>query len=459
MSVDLRLAMQGKNVLVCGLARSGVSAAKMLCRLGARVAVHDLKGEDQLEADLSELYTLGCALHLGEDPVPLVEGRDLIVISPGIPYAAPFVARALSLQIPVIGELELGASVTRGKLAAITGTNGKTTTTTLVGEFLRAAGKTTHVVGNIGYPITEVAASTASGDVTVCEVSSYQCESLDAFHPHVAALLNISEDHLARHKTMAVYIASKMRIFARQDAHDVAVFNYDDAQCRACADVVAQVRWFSRKEIVPRGACVQEGWIVLRDEEKLRCVCLRDEVRLPGAHNLENVLAAVVIADALGVSEQAMREVLLRFAGVEHRIETVRELDGVTWINDSKGTNVDSTLRAIDTMDRPTILILGGSDKKVSFAALAERIAKAPQIRLCVLLGETAAQIEQALLYAGVRDFVHAGFDFDRCLAICRDAARPGENVLLSPACASFDMFRDFEDRGRVFKQKVNAML
>ena len=450
--------LKGKNVLVCGMARSGVAAAQLLLSCGAKVTVHDLKTEEQLGDALAPLHETGCVFALGEDPLKVVEGRDLIVISPGIAWAKPFVQKALSLGIEVIAELELGARLTQGRLVAITGTNGKTTTTTLVGELFRATGRTTHVVGNIGYPITETAGISRPDDVTVAEVSSYQCEGISTFHPDVAALLNITEDHLVRHGSMETYIAMKHRIFERQTAHDVAVLNYDDPVCRGMAEgLKAHVAWFSRKERVPYGAYVQDGLIMLA-LEKCQPVCLTSEVRIPGPHNLENALAAVTIAGALGVPCERMREVLMAFPGVEHRIETVRELDGVTYINDSKGTNVDSTLKAIDTMTKPTVLILGGSDKKVSFKALAEAIKASPLIRHCVLIGDTAEQIRAELDRVGYQSYVQAGYDFDRCLALCRELAQPGGCVLLSPACASFDMFRDYEDRGRIFKAKVMAM-
>ena len=448
---------KGKRVLVCGMARSGVAAARMLAGMGASVTLSDRKKEEELDADLGPLRELGCAFQLGADPGDPSGRYDMIVISPGIPYSAPFIGKAAAAGIPVIGELELGAELTRGDLIAITGTNGKTTTTTLVGEFFRAAGRTAYVVGNIGYPITETAARTTDQDVTVAEVSSYQCESMTEFHPKVAAVLNITEDHLARHGSMEVYVGMKKRIIRRQTAEDFAVLNADDEVCRGMAEgLAAKVLWFSRKERVNSGAYVLDGKVVLAGREN-EPVCRCDEIRIPGNHNLENALAAVAIAFCLGVPASCMRDVLLTFPGVEHRIETVRELNGVTWINDSKGTNVDSTLKAIETMTKPTVLIPGGSDKKVSFAPLAEAIAASPLIRRCVLIGDTAEQIREALEKAGYADYLMAGYDFDRCLALCREASSPGECVLLSPACASFDMFHDYEDRGRIFKRKVMA--
>ena len=451
--------VNGKRVMVCGMARSGIAAAKLLCELGAQVTISDLKEESAFDGALSFLHEMNCTFALGEKPDAYIAGQDIMVISPGIPWAKDFVQSAIAQGVEVIGELELGARLTRGTLLAITGTNGKTTTTTLVGELLRAAGHTTHVVGNIGYPITATAGISTDDDMTVAEVSSYQCEGISTFYPHVGAVLNITEDHLARHGDMDTYIAMKRRIFMNQTEHDYAVFNYDDMTCREMAKgLKAQVVWFSRKEAVPCGAYVEDGQIVLALGGEKQTVCAADEVFIPGPHNLENALAAVAISGVAGVKPETMREVLRTFAGVEHRIETVRTLDGVTWINDSKGTNVDSTLKAIDTMTRPTVLILGDSDKKTSFVPLAERIAAAPQIAHCVLIGDTAEQIREALAGVSYTAITMAGYDFDACIALCREKAAEGGCVLLSPACASFDMFKDYEDRGRVFKEKVMAL-
>ena len=451
--------VRNRRVIVCGMARSGIAAAKLLCQRGAQVTISDMKAEAEFGGALEELRALGCAFALGEGPQAHLDGQEIMVISPGIAWAKPFVQEAIGRGVEVIGELELGARMTRGTLLAITGTNGKTTTTTLVGELCRAAGYTTHVVGNIGYPITATAGDSADTDMTVAEVSSYQCEGISRFHPHVGAVLNITEDHLARHGTMQVYIDMKRRIFRNQTESDYAVFNYDDETCREMAKGLrGRVVWFSRRAQPPCGAWVKNGTIVLDLGDGEQAVCRADEVFIPGPHNLENALAAVAIAGAAGLPVAGMAQVLRTFRGVEHRIETVRELRGVTWINDSKGTNVDSTQKAIATMTRPTVLILGGSDKKTSFDPLARSIVESGQITHCVLIGDTASQIRSALERAGYTAYTEAGYDFDACLAECARLAQPGGCVLLSPACASFDMFKDYEDRGRIFKEKVMAM-
>ena len=451
--------VKNKRVLVLGMARSGIAAAKLLAKKGAIVTISDMKTEESFGGALDELRSLGCIFALGEGPQKYLSQQDMMILSPGIPVAKPFVQEAIAGGVEVIGELELGARMMQGDLCAITGTNGKTTTTTLVGEFFRATGRGTHVVGNIGYPITADAGEMGEDDLTVAEVSSYQCETISEFHPHVGAVLNITEDHIARHGSMQCYIDMKRRIFDRQTAEDVAVFNYDDPTCYEMAKgLAAKVIWFSRTQQVPFGADVRSGVITLNLDGEAKAICPADEVFIPGPHNLENALAAVAIAGAMGVAPELMAPVLRTFRGVEHRIETVRVLDGVTWINDSKGTNVDSTLKAIDTMVKPTVLILGGSDKGTSFDPLAQAIAAAPQIKHCVLLGETQEQIRTALEKAGVTDYSCAGYDFDLCLKLCREKAQENGCVLLSPACASFDMFKDFEDRGRIFKEKVMAL-
>lgn len=451
--------VRNRRMIVCGMARSGIAAAKLLCQRGAQVTISDMKAEAEFGGALEELRALGCAFALGEGPQAHLDGQEIMVISPGIAWAKPFVQEAIGRGVEVIGELELGARMTRGTLLAITGTNGKTTTTTLVGELCRAAGYTTHVVGNIGYPITATAGDSADTDMTVAEVSSYQCEGISRFHPHVGAVLNITEDHLARHGTMQVYIDMKRRIFRNQTESDYAVFNYDDETCREMAKGLrGRVVWFSRRAQPPCGAWVKDGAIVLDLGDGEQAVCRADEVFIPGPHNLENALAAVAIAGAAGLPVAGMAQVLRTFRGVEHRIETVRELRGVTWINDSKGTNVDSTQKAIATMTRPTVLILGGSDKKTSFDPLAQTIVASGLIAHCVLIGDTAEQIRGALDRAGYGAYTMTGYDFDACLAACARLAQLGGCVLLSPACASFDMFRDYEDRGRVFKEKVMAM-
>ena len=450
---------ENKKVLVVGLARSGIAAAQLLRANGALVTVNDSKTEEELGEGLNVLKGLQLEWRLGCPAEPLLEGQDVLVISPGIPADAPFVQKAREMGLYVTGELELAWQLSEGTMVAVTGTNGKTTTVSLLGEIFRNAGKVTHVVGNIGYPFSLAALVSRKEDVLVCEVSSFQMETADTFHPHVALLTNITEDHLNRHGTMEVYTGMKMRMFRRQTPEDFAVFNADDPGLKGLSrQVSSRVLKFSRKREVREGAFVRDGEVILRLTGEERAVCRTEEIRIPGPHNLENALGAVCCAAVMGVPVPVIRHSLRTFPGVEHRIENVRTLDGVTYYNDSKGTNVDSTIKAVETMTRPTVLILGGYDKKVSFDPLSAEIkAKEDLIRETVLIGETAPKIEESLRRAGYGNILHAG-SMREAVQTCRNIAEDGWNVLLSPACASFDMFRDYEERGRVFKEIVGEM-
>ena len=449
---------QNKRVLVLGMARSGVAVAQLLCKFGAVPLLNDRKTEEQLGESVQVLHSLPCEWHLAEDPMGLLDQCDVLLISPGVPIDSPIVLAAREKQIPVTGELEVASQLANGTLVALTGTNGKTTTVSLLGEIYRAAGRIAYVAGNIGYPLSAAAMESKPEDMLVAEVSSFQLETTDTFHPRVAAVLNVTEDHLNRHYTMENYTAVKRHIFDRQTSADTAVLNYDDPACRAMArGLEPRVAWFSRAQSVDSGAFVKDGRIIIRWNGEERPVCGVDEVYIPGPHNTENALAAAMMAAASGVPASVIRHVLRTFKGVEHRSEFVRELDGVKWYNDSKGTNVDSTIKAVQTMRAPTVLILGGSDKHVPFDALAQEIIKSGQIARVVLCGATASQIEKALSDAGYTAISHAD-TYPEMVKLCRSLAVPGGNVLLSPACASFDQFADYEQRGRVFKELVNAL-
>ena len=449
---------QGKRVLVLGMARSGIAVSRLLCRYGAVPLLNDRKTAAQLGEDVLSLRDLPCEWHLGEEPEKLFPGTDVLLISPGVPIDSPVVLAAREAGIPVTGELEVASQLAEGTLVALTGTNGKTTTVTLLGEIFRAAGKIAYVAGNVGYPLSAAAMESRPEDVLVAEVSSFQLETADTFHPRIASVLNVTEDHLNRHYTMENYAAVKRRIFQRQNDRDTAVLNWDDPLCRRMAEgLKARVAWFSRTQSVEQGAFVKDGRIMIRLNGEEKSVCGVDEVYIPGPHNTENALAASVMASAMGVPAAVIRHVLRTFKGVEHRIEFVRELDGVKWYNDSKGTNVDSTIKAVQSMRAPTVLILGGSDKHVSFDTLAQEIIKSGQIARVVLCGATAPQIGEALEKAGYTALSKAD-NYPDMVRLCRTLAVPGGNVLLSPACASFDQFSDYEQRGRIFKQLVNAL-
>ena len=449
---------QNKKVLVVGMARSGVAVAALLVKHGALVTVNDSKTGEQLGEALEPLKELPVTWALGCPAAECLAGQDVLVISPGISVDAPFVRQAAGMGIHVTGEIEVASQLSPGELVAVTGTNGKTTTVTLLGEIFKAAGKTTHVVGNIGYPYSAAGMDSKPEDVFVCEISSFQMETAETFHPRVAALLNITEDHLNRHGTMEVYTAMKMRVFQNQTAEDVAVFNGDDpALAPLVGQVPSRVMLFSRKREVEQGAFLRDGDVYVRFEGTEQKIIPAKEIYIPGPHNLENAMAAVCVATAMGVSPEVMAQTLRTFRGVEHRIEFVRELEGVRYINDSKGTNVDSTIKAVQTMDRPTAIILGGYDKHCDFTPMVLEMKASPMIREAVLIGVTADQIEATLRREGFDAIQRAG-SLQEAVEKCRAAASAGWNVLLSPACASFDMFSDYEARGRIFKEIVREL-
>ena len=429
---------EGKKVLVCGMARSGVSAAQCLYELGARVTISDSKAEEKLAEALQPLEGMDIRRCLGDQAQPAdLESYDLAVTSPGIPMQAPILRAVQAAGVPLIGELELGAQVSRAPLYAVTGTNGKTTTTTLIGEIFRNLGKTTYVVGNIGYPFTACA---------------LQCGEED-----VAVMCNITEDHLNRHGTMEEYIRVKERIFENMGQGDYAVLNLDDPIVRGMAErIPCAPAFFSRRQEVETGAYLEGEEVVFSLNGHKKRVLRADEIRIPGEHNLENALAATALAMLAGVPAPVVRHMLTTFPGVEHRIETVRTVVGVTYINDSKGTNVDASIRAVRAMKVPTVLLAGGYDKHTDFLPLAREIL-ASKIHTVVVLGDTAEQIERALRAVGFESILHAK-TFEEAVLLARSCAREGENVLLSPACASFDMFQDYEERGRVFKEIVSRL-
>jgi len=450
--------LEGKRILVVGMARSGIAVAELLLKHGAVPVLNDRKKEDAFGHDLDSLRGTAAEFRLGEDPLAVLGECDGLIISPGVPITAPVVMAAQEKGIPMVGELEAAYQNLAGDVLAISGTNGKTTTTTLLGKIFENAGRKTHVAGNIGYPLSSVAQEAAKQDVTVIEVSSFQLESIETFHPHVAALLNITEDHLNRHGTMEEYIRLKQRMFENQTAEDCAVLNMDDPTLVKMAPAIkAQIAFFSRTQKVENGAFVEDGKIVWQWNGARSVICDTDQILIPGPHNLENALAAAAMACFAGVPAPVIRHTLMNFTGVEHRIEKVRVVDGVTYINDSKGTNVDSTIKAVQSMKAPTVIILGGYDKHTDFMPLCREIVASPWMRHVVVMGETARQIREQLEEAGYSSITKA-YSMEDAVEKSRALAVSGGNVLLSPACASFDMFRDYEQRGDVFKQIVNEL-
>lgn len=449
---------ENKRILVVGMARSGIAAAMLLVNHGAIPVLSDTKKEDSFGGEIDCLRGTKAEFRLGENPLSLLGDVDGVVISPGVPIDAPIVIAAKERGLFVIGELELAYSLLQGEVLAISGTNGKTTTTTLVGKIFENAGRITHVAGNIGYPLSAVALKSRKEDIVVVEVSSFQLESVKTFHPRVAALLNITEDHLNRHGTMAAYTKLKQRLLDNQIPRDIVVLNMDDPTLLKMAPKAkAQVAFFSRTQEVENGAYVDDGKIVWRWNGAIKPICDADQILIPGPHNLENALAATAIASAMGVPAPVIRHTLQSFTGVEHRIEKVRVLSGVCYINDSKGTNSDSTIKAIQSMKAPTVLLLGGYDKHTDFVALCREIKASDQIRHVVVMGQTAKQFREQLEEVGYENITRA-YSMEDALTKARELAISGGNVLLSPACASFDMFRDYEHRGEVFKELVNKL-
>ena len=447
-----------KRVLVVGMARSGVAAAKLLLHHGAIPVLSDTKKAEAFGDALDSLKGTACEFRLGEDALSLLPDADSVVISPGVPLNAPIVNAAKNCGMSLVGELELAASLLQGELLAISGTNGKTTTVTLLGKMFENAGRVAHVAGNIGYPLSAAALVSKKDDVVVAEVSSFQLETVRTFHPRVAALLNITEDHLNRHGTMAQYVKLKQRIFENQTESDVAVLNMDDPiLAKMVGKLKARVAFFSRTQKVENGAYVADGKIVWNWDGVCKPICDADQILIPGPHNLENALAATAMAASMGVPAAVIRHTLQSFTGVEHRIEKVRVFQGVMYINDSKGTNVDSTIKAVQSMKVPTVLLLGGYDKHTDFAPLCREIVKSGMIDQIVVMGQTAKQIAKSLEDAGYANITRA-YSMEDAVEKARKLAVSGGNVLLSPACASFDMFADYEQRGRVFKEIVNQM-
>ena len=451
--------MAVQKAMVLGMARSGIAAAKLLLLRGAEVWVCDTKKREDFNGALDELEKGGAHLLLNEKhPEEHLAGLDLLVVSPGVPVEHPAIEKAKALGVEVVGEIEYAYRESTGLLLAVTGTNGKTTTVTLLGEIFKNAGRTTHVVGNIGTPYSGAVPEMRPGDVTVCEISSFMMETSSRFHPAVSAVLNISEDHMNRHHTMARYIALKERIFENSGVNDFVVLNWDDPVTREMAQrAKCQVVWFSSREEVPFGAFVRDGSVVFGTPAECSVICRADEITIPGEHNLRNALAATAMATVAGIPAAVIRHTLRTFQGVEHRIEFVRELDGVRFINDSKGTNVDSTIQAVRAMKRPTVLILGGYDKHCDFTPLVEVIQENPIERI-VLIGATANQIAQTLDKCGYTAYEHCGTDFEKAVRRSFELAEEGGNVLFSPSCASFDMFTDYEARGRIFKEIVGRL-
>jgi UDP-N-acetylmuramoylalanine--D-glutamate ligase len=455
--------LKGKKVLIVGLARSGVAAARLLVSRGAMVMANDLKPEAQLAAQAAELRKLGVMLSMGSHPESLFENADLIVVSPGVPADIAPLESARRKGVEIISEPELAGRFLRGRMIGITGSNGKTTTTTLTGELMRAVGASVIVGGNIGTPLTSLVEKTGESSWTVAELSSFQLETIQSLGVNIAVITNITPDHLDRHGSMENYVRAKHRIFLNQTESDWAVLNADDP---GITDMVAKLGVRSKRvyfssggreaDIYARAGSIYTT-LVNADRSEVEIIPF-EEINVPGMHNVENIMAALgATVCAMSVNEShlpALRDAIKQFKGVEHRIEHVAEVEGVKFYNDSKATNVDSTAKALEAFSNNVILILGGKDKGSDYSLLAPLIRD--RVKQIILIG-AASDIIAAQLQ-DVRPMIRAR-SMDDAVLKAMEAATAGDTVLLAPACASFDMFENYEHRGRVFKQSVYKLV
>ena len=440
----------GKRVLVVGLARTGIVTALFAAGYGAMVTATDEKGESELGDVVERLRAAGVKLELGRHADATFLAQDLIVLSPGVPVKLAPVALAHSRGVTVWSEIELAWRFLRGKLVAITGSNGKTTTTSLVAHILKTAGIQTFVGGNIGVPLLSIVESTLDSSVTVAEISSFQLEAIEAFRPEIGVLLNLTPDHLDRHASFEEYAAAKMRMFENQLDRDCAVLNADDPEVTRRMPSRQQVFWFSREKRVAAGAFLRDGQVFFRHDGSEVPLARRDQIALRGEHNVENVLAGCAAAYLAGATPAAIASGVKTFRGVEHRLEFVAEIGGVKFYNDSKATNVDAALKAIEAFSEPLVVILGGKDKGSPYTPLAKPLRE--RARLAILIGAAAEKIAADL--GDASETAHAG-TLDRAMQLASERARPGDVVLLAPACSSFDQFENYEERGRKFKELV----
>ncbi len=449
--------IKDRCIIIIGAARSGIASALFLAGQENRVYLTDVKDRREFsEAALAPLEKAGVSFIFGRQPDIKKIRPDLIIISPGVPMDIPPVQEARKQAIPVWSEIELAASFTRSPIVAVTGTNGKTTTTALIGQILKDAGKNTFVAGNIGVAFVSRAASLTCNDVAVLETSSFQLENTYRFKPHVAVIVNITPDHLDRHGSLQGYIAAKTRIFTNQDENDWLILNWDDEETRKLAkSAQGKVIFFSRKEKLAEGFCLENGKLTAKIAEKNVSIIGPEDIFIKGGHNLENALAACAAGWVMGVDADSLKKSLQTFPGVEHRLEYVLTYQGVRYINDSKGTNVDAAIKALEAFGEPIILIAGGKGKGTSFLPFAEKIRE--KAKALVLIGQAAGEIGEAVRQAGFYQYVYAR-DLRDAIRKATELAAPGDIVLLSPACASYDMFKHFEHRGEVFKELVREL-
>lgn len=472
----MKLNLKNKNVLVVGLARSGVSAVRLLLREGAKVTVTDTAGKDRLADAISRLKGLNISYELGSHNLETFLKSGLIIISPGVPYKSEYLLRAKEKGTPVISEIELAYNLLKksffspalprsttielvynllkAPIIGITGTNGKSTTATLTGELIKAYKRNVFIGGNLGTALSDAVLAGEKWDAVVAEISSFQLETIKDFRPKIAVLLNITPDHLDRYDSMDEYVWAKARIFENQGKGDFAILNADDAYTSGIIkNIKSDIVLFSRLKSVERGVYIKGGDIVSNISGKDAIVIKTDELGIKGVHNIENAMASIAAAQLSGCPVEFMRQALKRFAGLEHRLELVKIIDGVKYINDSKGTNVGAVLKSLEGFSEPVILIAGGLDKGGDFTPLRGLVKE--KVKTLILIGKAKDKIADSL--GDITDTLFA-VSLEDAVNIASHKADKGDAVLLSPACASFDMFKNFEDRGRVFKEAVNRL-
>jgi UDP-N-acetylmuramoylalanine--D-glutamate ligase len=448
--------IKGKKILIIGMARSGISTAKALHKLGAYIIMNDIKTEDKLKGIISEVEPFINELIIGKH-VKKFNDIDLVVLSPGVPIDILPVRTAIKENIEVIGELELAYRLIEGKFIAITGTNGKTTTTSLTGLIFKNADLHSYIVGNIGLPVISKIFDTTEETFLITEVSSFQLETISKFRPKIATILNITPDHLNRHKTMENYIYTKKKVFMNQNKYDHLILNYDNEITRKIGIQLLEINciYFSRKEKIVNGVYVSDNKIIVNDNNEEIIVINVFDINILGLHNLENVLAAIAIAYYSGISIDVIAKSIKEFNGVEHRIEFVRELNNVKYYNDSKGTNPEATIKAIEAMESEIVLIAGGMDKGSKFDDLVKSFDD--KVIELVLFGETS-EIIREVAQKNSNCKITVVKNMEEAVRYSHNKASSGEVVLLSPACASWDMYESFEHRGREFKELVNKL-
>ncbi|RQD66911.1 MAG: UDP-N-acetylmuramoyl-L-alanine--D-glutamate ligase [Tindallia sp. MSAO_Bac2] len=453
--------LNGKKVLIVGLGITGISLARFLHEQNSLIIINDAQNEDNLGLRISQLKNIPYTGIFGKHPNNLEEAGnpELIALSPGVPLDLPLIKDAISHKIPVLGEIELAYHFIEAPIAAITGTNGKTTTTALLGDMVERAGINNEVVGNIGTATVSKIKNLTKDSFCIMEISSFQLETIIDFKPKVAAVLNITADHLNRHKSMEKYAELKFKIFSNQKSGDVAVINADDSACQQYLEQNQnpnhEVMLFSSKKMLDKGIFIKDGKVIVKDDLRSAIIIDRDKILIPGNHNLENAMAAVGLAWCMDVPLEAIRESLEEFKGVEHRIETVEVIDGVVFINDSKATNPDAAEKAVLSVKEPIILLAGGMDKGNDFTELIKLFKN--RVKQLIVYGETADKLAYACAEEGFYHVTKTA-DLEQAFKIACQEADAGDTVLLSPACASWDMYESYEVRGNHFKKLVKRL-